>query len=226
MKGFNRVFKKFSGGDLMKKRFILYYVISLMCIFLLSCGGGSGSPGSQGTEDTGVIVDAEIKPRYLNEETYSVDAFQDNDCDDNPDTNDPEDFETHVADVTFTARLMNPNTTVKPGTLYIEYYTIEYRRSNDSIGAPPIEMFTGYQTIVITPPEGKDVTSVTATVVFFDLKRKFQYWEDILSGQYSYHPAYLNDYTAIYTFYGKNEHGTRFKIKATMSFEIGNFDNC
>jgi len=214
----------------MKRFYSLIYCLSVLIatLFLWNCGGGggSGSPGSGGTEDLGVIVDVTIIPRYLDEDTYSVDAFQNPDCDGSPDTNDPEDFEDHIATATFTARLVNPNTTFKPGKLYIEKYTIEYRKANDSLGAPPIEMDTRYQTIVITPPEGNDESSVTATVVFVDLIRKMKYYDDILSGVYSYSPGYLNNYTAIYTFYGQNEFGKNFKIVATVPFQIGNFDHC
>ena len=207
-----------------------YIIIGVWCLLLplmfMGCGGsGSGSPGSKGTEDTGVIVDAIIVPVYLGGNTNSVDVIQDV-CDPGP----PPEFEvftTHSADVTFTARLINPTPTIQPGNLYIEKYTIKYFRNNDSIGAPPIETDTRFKTIVIAPPlEGTGITEVTDTLFFVDLVRKDKYAEDMLSGQYSSSLAFINNYTAIYTFQGKNEYGEKFKIEAQVDFEIGWFDNC
>jgi len=203
-----------------------YILIGAWCLLLplmfMGCGGsGSGSPGSKGTEDTGVIVDAIIIPTYLGGNTNSVDAFR-GICDE-----DPEPFTTHSALVEFTARLINPAPTIQPGNLYIEKYTIRYYRNSDSIGAPPIETDTRFKTIVITPPlEGTGTTAVSDTIFFVDLVRKDQYAEDMLSGQYDSSMAYINNYTAIITFQGKNEYGEDFKIEAQTDFEIGNFDNC
>lgn len=104
----------------------------------------------------------------------------------------------------------------------MERYTVEYRRSADSIGAPPIETDERYHTIVITPPTGNEVSTVTTTVILVDLKRKRKYYDDISTSGGNF----LNNYTAIYTFYGQNEFGTPFSFKATTNFQIGNFDNC
>lgn len=205
-------------------------MIGVLCLLLplifLGCGGGgSGSPGSKGTEDTGVIVDAIVVPTYLGGNTSSVDAFQ-SVCDPGP----PPEFEpftSHSAAVTFNARLINPEPTIQPGTLYVEKYTIRYFRNNDSIGAPPIETDTRFASIVITPPlEGTGTSSVTVTLSFLDLVRKDQYALNMESGQYTSSLAFINNYTAFYTFQGKNEYGEDFKIEAQVEFEIGNFLNC
>lgn len=204
-----------------KSHFLLTTICMLFVTFFLwGCGGGPGSPGSTGTEDTGVIIDATVVPT----DTYSVDVVQQI-CDEGP----PPEYETftdHTADLSISARLVNPNTTFRVGTLYVEGYTVEYRRSDDSIGAPPIETDKRSHTIVITPPTGNGVSTVTTTVILVDLKRKQKYYNDILSGQYTSGWALLNNYTAIYTFYGKNEFGTPFSFKATTYFQIGSFDNC
>ena len=207
-------------------KFLLCAVYCLLStVFLWGCGGGSGSPGSKGTEDTGVEVDATVTPLYLGENTYSVDAFQ-SDCDPEPDTVDPENFTDHNATLTMTARLINPNTTFQAGTLYVEKYTVEFRRSSDSIGAPPIQSDTRYKTIVIPAPTGSGTTTVEDTVILVDLIRKDQYLSDVTSGQYNYGSAYLNNYTAIYTFDGKNEYGENFTFKAQTDFQLGSFDYC
>lgn len=215
----------------MRIKSLLFLIFNLLFVtsLLVGCGGGDGpgSPGSRGTEDTGVTVDVRIiTPTYFDDNTSSVDAFR-VDCDPDSEVTDPEPFADHSATVEFTARLLNPNTNIQPGILYIEKYTVEYRRSNDSIGAPPIESDTRFMTIQITPPQGAEVNEVTvAGLILVDLKRKDQYAEDIFSGRYSAGPAGLNNYTAIYTFSGKNEYGEKFSFKGQTDFQIGNFCNC
>lgn len=207
------------------------YVLLTLCYFLLAgilagCGGGSGSPGSQGSENTGVDMYASVIGTYNGEDTYSVDVFQ-AECSAGP----PPIFEyfaDHSARVSITAKLINPTTTFPAGNLTVEKYKIEFIRSNDSIGSPPIETDVHFETIQIPAPTGSGATTVTATILLVDLTRKKKYADDVLSGIYSYSSscAYLNNYTAIYTFYGKNEFGKEFSFKAQMSFQIGNFDYC
>jgi hypothetical protein len=211
----------------MKRRYLFILAFgSLLFAFLIGCGGGGpGSPGSSGSEDTGVALSASAPVGlYLGEATNSVDAFQGL-CGVPPATT-PEPFADHQATVTFTARVLNPNATIPMGKLYIEKYTVEFRRSSDSIGAPPIESDTRYQTIEIPAPIGAGEVTVTTDIILVDLKRKGWYAEDITSGRYSSGPAYLNNYTAIYTFYGQNEFGENFKVQTQMNFQIGNFNNC
>ena len=91
----------------------------------------------------------------------------------------PEFFADHQATVTFTARLLNPDATFQAGKLYIEKYTVEFRRSTDSLGAPPIESDTRFNTIEIPAPIGAGEVTVTTSIVLIDLLRKIQYAEDI-----------------------------------------------
>lgn len=206
--------------------FLLVTIYLLLFTFLLAgCGSGPGSPGSQGTEDTGVKLETTITPTYNGANTSSVDAFQDI-CSAGP----PAVYEKitdHSATVTITATLLNPNPQITPGTLYIDYYTVEYRRSQDSIGAPPIESDTRYDTIVVTPPQsGTGSTTTTFTAIFVDLIRKAKYSSDTFGGAYSSSLAYLNNYTATYTFVGHNQYGKSFSFMAQVDFQIGDFDNC
>jgi len=211
----------------MKKRYFLLLImyIAAMSIILSGCGGGAGQPGSQGTEDTGVVLEAHVEGSYDGEATYSVDCFQ-SICDEGP----PPTYEymaDHQATVSFTTSLINQNPTIKPGNLYIDRYTIEYKRSNDSLGAPPIEKDTRYKSITIVPPlSGSGTTIIETNILLIDLIRKEKYQDDVLSNRYDYHLAYINNYTAIFTFYGKNEYGENFSVKAQMDFQIGSFDYC
>jgi hypothetical protein len=202
-----------------KKRFLLTACCIFLALLFWGCGdGGPGPPGSEGTADTGVILDIVINP-----ETKSIDAFQEM-CSETT----YEDFTDQFAEAVFTARMINPTGTNETGILYIEKYTVEYRRSTDSIGAPPIESDTRYVTIEIPPLTSATPSSLTsAGVILFDLIRKDHYATDMLSGQYtSAGFSYLNNYTAIYTFYGKNQFGTEFSVKATVDIQVGDFDNC
>ena len=212
----------------MKKRsfFLLFFIFVISSIFFYGCGGGGpGSPGSDGSGNTGVILDASIQPTYNGEDTDSVDSFQ-NVCDDGP----PpvyEYFANHGAQFVILARLANPDTTFQPGNLYIEKYTIKYFRSADSIGAPPIETDVRYVTMKITPLQTGTGTSVDIySGVLVDLVRKDKYSSDMLSGSYSSSLAYINNYTAVYKFEGKNDFGEKFTIEAQTDFQIGNFINC
>ena len=206
------------------------YVLLTLCYFLVAgilagCGGGGpGSPGSQGTEDTGVMLEATIIPTYNGADTYSVDVFQQV-CDEGP----PPEFEVftdHSATVIIRSRLLNPTSTFQAGTLYIEKYTVEFRRSTDSIGAPPIESDTRYKSIVITPPSGAGTNTLEDTLILVDLIRKDKYATDMLSGMYTSGSAYLNNYTATFTFYGQNQFGDSFSFTTQVDFQIGSFDNC
>ncbi len=213
----------------MKKRsfFLLFFIFGISAIFFYGCGGGGpGSPGSDGSEKTGVVLDATITPTYNGEDTYSVDAFRD-DCDPEPDVVDPEYFADHGAVLAVNARLLNPGTTFQPGTLYIEKYTIKYYRSSDSIGAPPIETDVRYISLPITPPPpgSSGFTSVSTTVVFLDLIRKAEYNSDMSSGGSS-STYYLNNYTAVYKFEGKNDFDEKFSFEVQADFQIANFNYC
>jgi hypothetical protein len=224
----SKYYKKIKTGGKMKKvHFLLFTVCCLLLtVFLWGCGSGPGSPGSTGSEDTGIIVDAQVVGRYQDTDgVYSVDAFREV-CSEGP----PpvyEIFTDHQATVTFTARLVNSTTTFQVGNLYIEKYKVEFRRSTDSIGSPPIESDKRFQTITITAPTGSGTTTVTVSgLILVDLIRKIQYQNDMLSGRYGPDPYIINNYTAIYTFEGKNDFGKAFKIKAQMNFQIGDFDVC
>jgi hypothetical protein len=221
-----------TGGEMRKRSFfLLSFIVILSSVFLYGCGGGGpGSPGSDGSEKTGVILDATLAPTYLGANTNSVDAFQNPDCDGDPTTNDPESFTDHSATLTVNARLLNPNATFQPGNLHIEKYTIKYFRSSDSITAPPIETDVRFVSIPITPPTAPSTPSastlVTATVSFADLVRKDNYSDDMLSGIYSSSLAFINNYTAVYKFEGKNDFGEKFSFEVQADFQIGNFDYC
>lgn len=212
-----------------RSSFLTLFALLLIAGFLTSCGGGgAGAPGSCNTEKTGVILDISISPYYQKPDylTYSVDIIR-NICVTPEGVEYDEYFADHSANIGISARLINPTPSIQPGTLYIEKYTIEYIRANDSIGAPPIEFDTKITLgeIVINPPESG--TGSTKTIVegpLVDLKRKNKYLEDIRSDRFDTNIPHK--YTAIYRFEGKNQYGKDFCAVATTNFQIGSFDYC
>ena len=209
----------------MKKSYLILLALSslLVAVLLWGCGSGPGSPGSYGCEDVGLICDVTITPTYNDKNTYSVDVVQQI-CTAGP----PpvyEIFTDHSATATMNLRLLNPGTTRLLEPIYIEKYTVEFRRSSDSIGAPPIQSDTRFKTIVLTPPTGTTINTVETTVELVDLIRKIQYQTDVLSGRYSFGPAYINNYTASYIFEGQSM-GKAIRIFGQVPFQIGSFDYC
>ncbi|GEM_PF-747810 len=219
-------------------------VILFLLSFLTSCGGGgAGAPGTGGMDDIGVSLEAYVKPYFLEASwtisgdgqtitftgnfTSSVDVTQIIDC--NPATVDiaeSEPFNDHNAVLVVNARLLNPNSPFKPGTLYITEYKIDYFRSTDSLTAPPIESYREFVTIHIIPPSDAGNRYSAATVKFVDLIRKFEYVRLIDGGMYTSRPGYLNNYTAEYTFYGKDSYGKSFSFRVRHGFSMGSYNNC
>lgn len=211
----------------MKRRYYGFFIILLFFLSLVSCGTQPGSPGSNG--DTGVILDATLTPHYNGKDTYSVDVVQQI-CSPGP----PpvlEFFADHSAVVTINATLERPDLNVEPGTLYIQQYTIDFYRASDSVGAPPIASDRRSASIVIAPPAIGSTAPVTltTTLVLVNLPRKNQYLNDMTSGQFTSaigQIALINNYSAVFTFYGTNAFGTAFTFRATTNFQIGSFDYC
>jgi hypothetical protein len=219
--------KNILGGKMKRSLLLLFTVCCLLfAFFLWGCGTGPGAPGSIGCEDFGLICEATITPTYLGANTDNVDAVQDI-CDPGPPPT-FEDFTDHGALAAISVRLMNPNASITPPPLFIERFTIEYRRNNDSIGTPPIQSDSRSVTFSITPPTGNNINTVTRSVIFVDLPRKDKYLQDMVSGIFSSalnNPSIINNYTAIYTFEGQIQ-GKRVSIHATKDFSIGHYLNC
>lgn len=214
-------------------------IIILLLLALSGCGGGgAGSPGSGGSGDIGVLINPELIA-FFSGIGYT---FEQNKCEfSGTMSGDPFNYNVnisstgnHKALLVVRTSVINPVTTFQPGALYIEKYSIEYRRSNDSIGAPPIETYTAWKTIYVPVPTIDDLkkdppVNLRCTlfpqpeIIFLDENRKRQYIEDILSGKYTHTGNYINHYTAIYKFEGKNIHGKSFDFTLTRDFTIGDF---
>ena len=192
----------------------------LMLLALSACGGDSGSGTTGGT---GLSLTTTLVATYAGRNSLSVDVVRQICEPGSPPV--LEVFTDHGASVTISARLLDPSTS--PGDLIVDKYTVEFRRSTDSIGAPPILSDTRFSVIAIGAPTGAGTTTTTAGVILVDLLRKARYLNDIDSGLYlSNPPNILNNYTAIYTFSGKNQSGQAFSFVTQMDIAVGSFDYC
>lgn len=213
----------------MKKRYFLLFTVYCLLLTLWGCGTGPGAPGSTGCEDFGLICEvASITPTYLGADTSDVDAYDGTCGTTTPYT--PEPWGDHTATIVINVSLMNPTASVTPPPLFIENYSIQYVALNDSIGAPPIQSYSNSLTLEITPPPtGTPVSTVTQTgLIFVDIPRKNQYWNDMQSGVFSSamnNPNYINNYSAIYTIQGQIQ-GTTVTMIGTAGFSIGNYNYC
>jgi hypothetical protein len=215
-------------------------MVSLLVVVLLLAGCGGGS--LTGNESTGsycanigglTVCCTQIRPFYLGTAdapnyTTNVDANPISDCDPTQEGAQPEPFADHGAIAFFTIRPLNPDAFIPPNTsIVFERYTIDYRASTDSIGAPPIERFEGYMSLTVPAPvSGGLARDVATSIVFVDLPRKYKYYNDIVSGRYSSLGSMINNYTATVTFYGRTDTGSRFSVVGNVYFSMGAYNYC
>ena len=202
----------------MKMTLPYYMIIGILVnvLFLGGCGGGS-------KDSPGVTVSATITPTYNAVSTTSVDVVQDT-CVSGSATQ-AEYFADHAATVSISARLINPGNIIKEMTVYIDRYTINYTRNDDSPGAPPIQADSREMALSFLV-SGANTVSMETSATFVDLVRKNKYLADMQSGTYQSSLGYLNNYIATYTFEGHGENGVSFTVTAQSTFQIGSFNYC
>lgn len=208
--------------------------MSIIIVILFSnCGGtGPGSPGSSGTADTNVVVMVDMMPSQFGiGYTMDQEKCQLTELKGSPDYNvNLSIAQSHVATLFIKAMLISPIIEASP--LFVEKYTVTYRATNDSIGAPPIAeaVYRNYSFTIMPPPVSQFSTTncrmvfPAPDIIFFDTIRKVQYLSDVRSGKYSYTSNnYLNRYTATFKFEGKNADGKEFSFVTQSDFQIGLF---
>lgn len=218
------------------KRYRVWLFVVSICMIVAGCGGTSGqSTGSFCAQVKGLeICLTSARPEYLGTAdapnyTSNVDAFQVPDCDDDPETVTPEPFADHGVVVNINIRPLNPYIDVFPQTgVIFESYTIDYRPSIDSIGAPPIERYQAYNSwISPAPTSDNPLVEQSRRLVLIDLPRKSLYRDNLLSGRYSsINNTNINNYTATITIYGRTDRGDRFSISNNVAISIGPYNNC
>jgi hypothetical protein len=200
-------------------------VIGIMIVASLGLSG-CGDGGDELVDNyPEMVLTATIEPAYLDYKTINVDTVRDA-CDAGP-LPVFEPYADHSAAVRFDVALLNPHGTMRTGRLIIERYTIEYRRSKDSLGAPVIESDNHAQAITLAMPiAGSSTATTEARILLMDTSRKDKYAADIAAGASHSAASVINRYTVIYTFYGKSEYGKDFILAAASDVRVGNFNNC
>lgn len=207
----------------MKRSYFLLFVVCslLFSVLLWGCGDGPGSPGSSGSEDTGVKVTiTDATHWYLEgEEAWQIDIYPTSDCDGDPTTVDPEPFGDDLAIFDFETTPLNPNATITPGDLHIETYSVEFYPKDP--GSPPIESIDGFARVTL-PASG---TLTGYQIFIMDTDRKVETLNLILNGSYTPQRIPMQ-YDMKVTFSGQNDYGADFKEEYFTTVEIGYYDHC
>lgn len=207
-----------------KMRFVRIITAFLAAGFVLGCGGsrGPGGPGSWGTEDTNVIMSAEVRPYdgfAADDYSSNVDVVADL-C---PDGTTMDGIADHSGRVKVTASRLVPEHPA--GVQYIENYTIEFYK--DQPGAPPIDTYySGYETHALSIAGDEESATVEFDAVLVDLERKLKYYDDATGGFYQITLDDYPNYVAKYTFYGKDQYGKSFGFQTQTNFRIGHYLVC
>ncbi|OHE57246.1 MAG: hypothetical protein A2Z47_09110 [Thermodesulfovibrio sp. RBG_19FT_COMBO_42_12] len=205
-----------------KSYFLLITLCSLLfAVFLWGCGEGPGSPGSEGSEDTGVEVTiTNVTHQYLDQDiAWQIDIYPIADCDGKPETVDPELFSDDFAIFDFEGTPLNPNATITPGDLHVETYSVEFFAKDP--GSPPIERYDGFQRFTI-PADG----SITGVQIFIiDADRKIETSNLITAGIYIPQRMPMQ-YDMKITFNGQNDYGEDFKEEYLTTVEMADYDHC
>ena len=199
------------------------YVLLTLCYFLLAgilagCGGGSGSPGSSGSEETGI----QIKAVTITSETSDFDVFSAPlACPPEKPTKPETLLHREDAVISITSSKLNPAGAFNPFPASVEECTITYKKANEDPSAPVIESLTIYPNCTINDSP----TNSCANVDIIDLARKRQYWNGITDGIHI--PAESpTHYVAGYRCKYMNQIGKIGYFKVEYDFRLADFLIC
>lgn len=161
----------------MKKGYflLLFTYCLLLTVFLGGCGSGPGSPGSSGSEDTGIrIKTVDISKA----EGPDIDIFSNQNLVCPPDKPTKGEALLHREDATMTieAEKLNPTSTFDPFPASIEQCTITYLRAVEDPSSPLIPSLTIFPNCSVN--DGSNVCIVT----LIDLQRKEDFFNAVSSG--------------------------------------------
>jgi hypothetical protein len=162
--------KLFAGGKMKRSHFFMFNIYCLFfSVFLWSCGDGPGSPGSSGSEDTGIRITAvNIMSDSPDLDVYSSPTA----CDGGPEA-----LLTRTdATMTILAEKLNPNSTFDPFPASVEECIITYKKSVEDPSSPVIESMTTYPNCTIL----SDLN--TCSITLMDIERKIDFWSALING--------------------------------------------
>lgn len=203
----------------MKGKVIISGLMVLLTLPLFSCGGGeTGSPGSSGSNDSGIVIQAVSIAGV----STASDLLPDIDanvhlCSDGK----PEAGLFRVsADITILAERLNESGLSNPPfPASVEECTITYLKSNSDPSAPVIPSLTVYPNCILV-----DGAASTCSVALIDIQRKSDFWTAVVSGVNvpSERPTH---YVAKYYCKYKSEFGTGY-FPVEYDFWIDDFETC
>ena len=198
----------------MKRSYFLLFTVYclLSTIFLWGCGEGPGSPGSSGSEDTGI----NIKSVSITSESRDLDVFSCADCCDG----EPEPGLTREdATISIESEKLNPNSTVDPYPASVEKCTITYKKATEDPSSPIIESLIIYPNCTII--EGSN----SCTVTLIDIDRKRAYW-DAKNNGINIPAEYPTHYIAQYNCKYVNNFGEEGSFQTEYDIYLADFDMC
>ena len=153
-----------------RSHFLIFNIYCLLfTVFLWGCGDGPGSPGSSGSEDTGIRITAvSITSDSPDLDVYSSPTA----CD-----GESEKLLTRTdATITIQAEKLNPNSTFDPFPASVEECRITYKKAVEDPSSPVIESMTIYPNCNISSG------SNTCNVTLMDIERKIDFWIALVYG--------------------------------------------
>ena len=201
------------GGKMKRVHFLLFamYFLVLSGLFF-GCGGGPGSPGSTGSEETGIRILAV----NVTKDTPDIDVFSGaTSCDGNPES--PLTIED--AFLAITAEQLNPSSSFNPFPASVESCTITYKKAVEDPASPIIESLTIFPNCTIQ--NGSNTCSVT----LIDIARKQAYWTALMDGVIVPH-EYPTHYIARYNCMYMNNLGKEGRFETEFDIWLADFLMC
>lgn len=152
----------------MKNKYYGFIAGFVSLIVLAGCGGGSGAPGSSGSDETGIVI------KSVNAVPTNVDVDTAIHICPNGEP-EPGLFREDAA-LTIDAAKLVPNSTDDPFSASVEQCTITYRKANEDPASPIIESMTVYPNCVLI--EGTN----TCNMPLMDVQRKVKWFNDVSVG--------------------------------------------
>ena len=199
----------------MRKIYIIASLLLVSFLIVSGCGGGGtgGAPGSDGSEDTGIHITS-VNLAALGDFGSDFDVFQHlTRCDGEPE---PAITKEQVT-MTVGATLVNSGFDTFPGN--VTECTITYMKADENPAAPIIEKLTVYPNCTII--DG----TVDCVVDVIDVQRKWDFWNDIISGQHETAEV-ATHYVAFYQCEYQSLYGESGDFEGRLSIRLWDFITC
>jgi hypothetical protein len=160
-----------TGGKMRRSHVLLTLCYVLLAGIFAGCGGGSGSPGSSGSEVTGIQIQS-VTISSATGPDFDVNSSS-TACDGAPEAL----LHREDAVISITSAKLIPSSSFNPFPASVEECTITYKKANEDPSAPVIESWTIYPNCTLTGTDTND-----CPVSLIDITRKQQYWNGVADG--------------------------------------------